>query len=148
MIAQDQPTIFDSQKIIAAVSSKIDGNVKYEQGDDAEGNIERFIAHVGITSAQLVVMYVNDPDSWDEIKEITLADTDRGGHHPDTRIHADAFITNTPGVALLLPTADCNAVIINDPVQNVVALVHLGWQSTVNDLVHKVVNMGASLTTC
>ncbi len=43
----------------------------------------------------------------------------------------DAFVTNRPGVALGVRTADCVPVLLYDPVERVVAAVHAGWKGTV-----------------
>lgn len=43
----------------------------------------------------------------------------------------DAFITNLPGVAIGVRTADCVPVLLYDPVQRVIAAVHSGWKGTV-----------------
>ena len=43
----------------------------------------------------------------------------------------DAFITDLPGVAIGVRTADCVPVLISDPVHRVIAAVHSGWKGTV-----------------
>ena len=43
----------------------------------------------------------------------------------------DAFITDLPGVAIGVRTADCVPVLISDPVRRVIAAVHSGWKGTV-----------------
>ena len=43
----------------------------------------------------------------------------------------DAFLTNLPGVAIGVRTADCVPVLLYDPVRRVVAAVHAGWKGTV-----------------
>ena len=43
----------------------------------------------------------------------------------------DTFVTNRPGVAIGVRTADCVPVLLYDPVQRVVAAVHAGWKGTV-----------------
>jgi len=42
----------------------------------------------------------------------------------------DALITNLPGMALVVTTADCLPILIHDPVRGGVAAVHAGWRST------------------
>lgn len=44
----------------------------------------------------------------------------------------DAMITNIPGVALVVLVADCQAVLMADPVKRVIANVHVGWRGNVN----------------
>lgn len=52
----------------------------------------------------------------------------------------DAYITNTPGINILVTTADCIPAILYDKVQNVVAVVHSGWKGTLNEIVPKTLN--------
>ena len=42
----------------------------------------------------------------------------------------DALITNLPGLALVVSTADCLPILIHDPVRGAVAAVHAGWRGT------------------
>lgn len=138
MIQADQPTIFNSIRFTTAVSSKEDGNMKYGLTEDAAQNLERFIEKVQQPPGKVAVIYVNDPNGWDVIHEVTPMDA-TGALTPEARVHADAFITNVPNILMVLPTADCTPIVIYDPTTHAVALVHLGWQSTEADLAYKVV---------
>ena len=51
----------------------------------------------------------------------------------------DALITNVPGVAISVRTADCIPVLLYDPVHKAIAAVHDGWRGTVQRLSQKVV---------
>lgn len=42
----------------------------------------------------------------------------------------DALITQIPGLALTVSTADCLPILIHDPVRRAVAAVHAGWRGT------------------
>jgi hypothetical protein len=46
------------------------------------------------------------------------------------RIHADAMLTDVPGVALFWAYGDCAPVLLYDARQRVVGLVHAGWRGT------------------
>jgi hypothetical protein len=46
----------------------------------------------------------------------------------------DAMITNVPGLALVVLVADCQAVLMVDPVKRVIANVHVGWRGNVNHI--------------
>ncbi len=52
---------------------------------------------------------------------------------------ADAMITNVPGTGLIIKQADCQAVILFDPVKNVIANVHCGWKGNVKNILGLVV---------
>jgi polyphenol oxidase len=52
---------------------------------------------------------------------------------------ADALVTAMRGIGLLVKIADCQAVMLADPVKGVVANVHSGWRGSVRNVVGKVV---------
>lgn len=51
----------------------------------------------------------------------------------------DGLITNDPGTALLVFTADCTPVLLLDPVTGAVGAVHAGWRGTAADIAGKAV---------
>jgi YfiH family protein len=55
-------------------------------------------------------------------------------------VHADAMITDVPGLAIGVETADCVPVLLFDPVKHAAAAVHAGWRSTVKKIVQKAIN--------
>jgi YfiH family protein len=142
VIAADQPTIFDEQKLVAAVSSAEDDNLSLARGP-AEQVVparERWLSRLELELNQLVVMDVTHPAAWDSITEVTAADRARGAENQPTAIPTDALVTSDPNLVLFLLTADCQPAIIYDPSNRAVALVHLGWQSVDAELAGKVVN--------
>ena len=61
----------------------------------------------------------------------------------------DAFITDIPGIAIGVRTADCTPVLLFDPVHRVIAAVHSGWRGTVSKISQKTVRrMGEAFGTC
>ncbi len=60
----------------------------------------------------------------------------------------DALITNTPGTALVVFTADCTPVLLYDPVTNAVGAVHAGWRGTAANIVGKTVRAMAENFGC
>lgn len=51
----------------------------------------------------------------------------------------DALVTNTPGVALLVFTADCTPLLFHDPVTGAVGAAHAGWRGTAQAIGARVV---------
>jgi YfiH family protein len=67
---------------------------------------------------------------------LTVDQDSFSGEAPET-LHAgtgDAMITNIPGLALVVLVADCQAVLMADPVRRVIANVHVGWRGNVNQI--------------
>lgn len=54
-------------------------------------------------------------------------------------IKADAVITDSFGLELVIQTADCQAVLLYDPVKKVAGAVHSGWKGNVLDILGKTV---------
>ena len=53
----------------------------------------------------------------------------------------DAFISDLPGVAIGVRTADCVPILLYDPVRRVIAAVHSGWKGTVLKISRSTVNL-------
>jgi YfiH family protein len=70
---------------------------------------------------------------------VTSADAGRGTR-PDTpsAYDADAMVTSTPGVTLVVLSADCPPVFLYDPVRHVIGLAHSGWKGTVGRIAGQV----------
>lgn len=54
-------------------------------------------------------------------------------------VSADAMITDIPQMALMVKLADCQGVLLFDPIKNVVANVHCGWRGNVINILKSVV---------
>ncbi len=70
----------------------------------------------------------------------SIQEVDRSGLPPGAAIvtqpeAADALITASPGLRLLIQTADCQSVLLVDPHRRVAANVHCGWRGSVADII-------------
>lgn len=69
------------------------------------------------------------------IREVTDPNTSR-----EQLEGVDALMTDVPGVAISVRTADCIPVLLYDPVHKAIAAVHDGWRGTVMRLSQKVIS--------
>lgn len=51
----------------------------------------------------------------------------------------DALVTNEPGIALYVSTADCTPILLHDPVTGAVGAAHAGWRGTASAIAAKTV---------
>jgi purine-nucleoside/S-methyl-5'-thioadenosine phosphorylase / adenosine deaminase len=63
------------------------------------------------------------------------------GFDSEHRYEADAMITNVPQKFLVIQTADCQSVLIYDPIQHVAANIHAGWRGSINDIIGRTVTV-------
>ncbi len=73
----------------------------------------------------------------DIVRVVTAADHRSVFHrdHPE----CDAIVTNDPGVALMIYTADCTPILLWDPVTGAVGAAHAGWRGTASAIAAKTV---------
>ena len=141
MIAADQPTCFPSG-LLVAVSSKDDGTmlnrIRGRHVADVLENRRRFCDQIDITYDDVVyhVISYDQAQTFDTTIEVTETDTVK---YNNEGIFADALYTETAGVGLFLPVADCIATVIYDSKRRALMLAHLGRHSTVAQLMSQVV---------
>lgn len=61
---------------------------------------------------------------------------------------ADGIITDIPGVALVIQVADCQGVMLYDPVKKVIANIHSGWRGSIKNIVGKCVTKMQEIFSC
>ena len=74
-----------------------------------------------------------------QIHDVKVAVVDRGDLTKDELDGYDAMITDIPGVAIGVRTADCIPVLLYDPVKKAAAAIHSGWRGTVSKIIGKTV---------
>ena len=62
------------------------------------------------------------------------------GRGKQAPLPADAIVTRTRGVVLLMRFADCVPILLLDPVNEAIGIAHAGWQGTVKNVAGSVVN--------
>lgn len=108
-------------------------NTSYQTEDPSEnvGKNLRILSDV-IGSERLIFM---DQVHGEEV--IVL----RRGHGPGCAeaLSGDALISDVPGLALMVKVADCQGVILFDPIKGVVSNVHCGWRGNTSNILGSVV---------
>ena len=59
----------------------------------------------------------------------------------DRAITADAVVTNLDGKNLVIQVADCQAVLLYEPVRRVIANVHCGWRGSVQNIIGRTIEV-------
>ena len=112
-------------------------NLGLSRGDDREAVLEnrrRLAAAVGFDPARLVCTRQVHTDT---VRVVTEADWGLG---MDIQPEAcDGLVTNVPGTALMVFSADCTMILLEDPVTGAVGAVHAGWRGTALGIVKKAV---------
>jgi len=108
-------------------------NLGQSVGDDpaaVQENRRRFFGRFGIRPEQVVrVKQVHG----DRVLLVDRSTTRRPGFPfslIEEPVEADAAVTDLPGLALNVSTADCVPILIHDPVRRAAAAVHAGWRGT------------------
>lgn len=72
---------------------------------------------------------------------VRVVDRRQWGLHmvPGATQVCDALVTNDPGTALVVFTADCTPILLHDPVTGAVGAAHAGWRGTAADIAGKTV---------
>lgn len=114
--------------VIQGVSTSEIGNLSYLYGPAGEVTKSRgvFLRQLGTEAAHGVCYR---PLNWDVIVEID--ESYRGiGMGQTLPLRADAVVTRSANVGLMLLLADCLGIVMYDPRQRVVAMAHCGVRST------------------
>lgn len=119
-------------------------NLGANRGDAIENVLEnwrRFGQAVGIDTAR----FVHGRQSHGVTVRIASRQDAHSIAEPTPWDEADGYVTAEPGVPLVVFTADCTPLLMQDPAAGVVAAVHCGWRSAMADIEAVAVRAMASL---
>ena len=68
-----------------------------------------------------------------------------GAEHPGQRRVGDGMVTDVPGVALAVFTADCVPMLLTDPEAGIIGALHAGWRGTLAGIAREGMNVMAAL---
>lgn len=132
----------DGREVVHAIFTRLGGlsrepyaalNVGRSVGDDADvvaANVERVYRAVGVRPESVVTPYQVHSN------RVQAVGAEHGGQViPNT----DGLITNTPGLALLLRFADCQPILLYDPLRHALGLAHAGWRGVAKGMARRAV---------
>ncbi len=103
-------------------------NLAYGRGDSME-NVEQNLRILADALGFDPERYVLTRQTHSDIVRVVTEKDCHGFCHRDYP-ECDALVTNTPGVSLLVFTADCTPLLLHDPVTGAVGAAHAGWRGT------------------
>ncbi len=111
-------------------------------GDDPEKvkrNQDQLCSKLGIKPIQLVIPFQTHGNTIRSIDPFYLS---LSTEEQQRRLHGvDALITNIPGYCLCVSTADCDPVLLYDPVNKAIGIAHAGWRGTVAKIVKQTLDL-------
>ena len=119
-------------------------NLGMNRGDADENVLEnwaRFGKAVGIDTTR----FVHGHQSHGNTVRVAKPGDAHSPLEPAPWPEADGYVTDEPGLPLVIFTADCTPLLMQDPYAGVIAAVHCGWRSTVADIQAKALEAMISL---
>ena len=110
-----------------------------EREENVRENLEILGRAMGFSTENLVLTRQTHSDI---VRVVTRSDH-RGCFHRDYP-ECDGLVTNDPGVALMVFTADCTPILLHDPVTGAVGAAHAGWRGTAAAIGSKLVKTMAN----
>ena len=113
-------------------------NIGTHRGDDPENvrrNYEILADALGFDTKKLVLTHQTHTD---RVLKVGMNEYGAGLTKPELT-ECDALITNEPGTALVVFTADCTPILLEDPVTGAVGAAHAGWRGTAAGIAAKTV---------
>ena len=105
---------------------------------DSPGNVEANLRILAKALGFDAGKYVMTRQIHSDIVRVVTDGDCNGFFHRDYP-ECDALVTNTPGVTLLVFTADCTPLLFHDPVTGAVGAAHAGWRGTAQNIGGKTV---------
>lgn len=103
-------------------------------GDDEKNVAENYRRFCEAANVDIDKLCVANQEHTDLVLRV---DSGAGFDRPFNGI--DGFMTNVPGIPLMVRFADCQGILYFDPIKRVVAAVHSGWRGNAKNIVGKAV---------
>lgn len=95
--------------------------------DNVQENYRRFCAVLGVDDRRAVL---SKQIHEDVVRHVTEADAGKGLYRDRDYSSVDGMVTNVPHLPLVVFSADCNVILLYDPVCRAIGACHAGWRGT------------------
>ena len=112
-------------------------NIGMHRGDDPENVAKNYDILANALDFDVNQFVLTHQTHSNIVRVVTDADCNGLDHHQYPE--CDALVTNTPGVGLVIFTADCTPILLHDPVTGAVGAAHAGWRGTAANIAGKTV---------
>lgn len=104
-------------------------NLGHRRGDAPERVRENYARFCRATKTDETRLVMANQVHGDVVKYVSSEDVKKDLFEP-AKFEADGLVTNTPGITLVVFSADCIPILLEDPKAGVIAAVHAGWRGT------------------
>ena len=112
-------------------------NIGMHRGDSPENVAKNYEILANALSFDTQNLVLTRQTHSDIVRAVTK--TDAAGLDHSAYPECDALITNDPGTALVVFTADCTPILLHDPITGAVGAAHAGWRGTAANIAGKTV---------
>ena len=123
-------------------------NIGIHRGDDWENVLKNYEILGNLLGFDPRKAVLSTQTHSDIVRVVGLPEAGAGLYAPELT-PCDGLVTNTPGLALVVFTADCTPILLWDPVTGAIGAAHAGWRGTYKAIAAKCVeamvkNFGAN----
>ncbi len=114
-------------------------NLGFGRGDDFENVLLNYRIFGASCNVPLMTAVSGIQVHGNRVRTVTANDLYSFDHAPEL-IEADGYVTGQSGVPLVIYTADCVPVLLEDPTAGVIGAIHCGWRSTAADIMQNAID--------
>lgn len=112
-------------------------NLGFKTDDDPENVVENYRRFCSAAKFDINTLVFAKQTHSANVRLVTNDDKGKGIFRERDYTDVDALITDTPGLSLVIHTADCVPIAYADPVHKAIGNAHCGWRGTFNCLAEK-----------
>jgi len=113
-------------------------NVGHGVGDDVAG-VEKNRRTIGDCFRGAELVFARQVHGRQVLNTADFPGRPQANPHPAEPIVGDAMVTDQPHKYLVIQVADCQSVLLYEPVRRVVANVHCGWRGSIQNIIGRTV---------